>query len=95
MWEDINHASNEEVRKAIKAPGHLGALDEDEDVKDDIVPFHGDTEIKVIDGVRVPAFATGQSLSLAVPTAFAPSSKKPGTFGVSTKPADDTVDEVT
>lgn len=89
MWEDINSASNEEVRKAIKAPGRFEALEEDEEVKDDIQPFHGDTEIKVIDGVQVPTFATGQSLNLSLTTAFAPSTKKPGTFGVSAKPATD------
>lgn len=91
LWEDINNASNEEVRKAIKAPGRLD-IDEDEEGKDDIQPFHGDTEIKVIDGVQVPAFATGQSLSLSVATPFASSAKKPGTFGISAKPVSDTAE---
>lgn len=94
LWEDINSASNEEVRKAIKPPGHFDTIDEDEDLKDDIQPFHGDTEIKVIDGVQVPSFATGQSLNVAL-TDFTTSTKKPGTFGVSAKPTDPVVDEVT
>lgn len=83
LWEDVNGLSNEEVRKAIKAPGRFDSLDDDEDVSDDIQPFHGDTEIKVISGVLVPSFATGQSMSLAVGPSLAPSNKKPGTFGVS------------
>lgn len=87
LWDDINDTSTEEVRKAIKAPGRFDTLDDGEDaVKDDIQPFHGETEIKVIAGVQVPTFATGQSMSLTMgPTPMA-SSKKPGTFGTTSKP---------
>lgn len=83
LWDDVNDVSNEEVRKAIKAPGRFDTLDDDEDLSDNIQPFHGDTEIKVISGVQVPSFATGQSMNLSVGPTLAPSSKKPGTFGVS------------
>ena len=82
LWEEVNVDSHEEVRKAIKAPGRFEVVDEDEEVKDDIRPFHGDTEIKVLGGVQVPAFATGEALSVAVVPALMSSGKKPGTFGV-------------
>lgn len=96
LWEDINSTSNEEVRKAIKAPGRFDSLDdEDEDLKDNIQPFHGDTEIKVIDGIQVPTFATGESLSLTMGPASIANSKKPGTFGLNTTKPEEPLDEIT
>lgn len=96
LWEDINTNSSEEVRKAIKAPGRFDSLDdEDEDSKDNIEPFHGDTEIKVIQGIQVPAFATGESLSLAMGPSSTMTSKKPGTFGITSSKPEEPVDEVT
>ncbi|KAK5103935.1 hypothetical protein LTS08_003359 [Lithohypha guttulata] len=87
LWDDINDTSTEEVRKAIKAPGRFDTLDDGEDaVKDGIQPFHGETEIKVIAGVQVPTFATGQSMSLTMGPTLLASSKKPGTFGTAPKP---------
>jgi len=83
LWDEVNTSSNEEVRKAIKAPGRFEVLDEDEDSKDDIQPFYGDTEIKVIGGVQVPAFATGEALNVAVAPTLISNGKKPGTFGFS------------
>lgn len=89
LWDEVNTSSNEEVRKAIKAPGRFEVLDEDEDSKPEIQPFHGDTEIKVIGGVQVPAFATGQALNVAVaPTVMNSNNKKPGTFGLASNTAE-------
>ena len=85
LWEEVNTTSNEEVRKAIKIPGRFDSLNEDEELRDDIEAFEGDTEIKVIGGVQVPAFATGETMNVAVAPAFMTSTKKPGTFGT-TKP---------
>lgn len=82
LWEDVNVDSNEEVRKAIRAPGRFGVLDVDQESRDDIQPFHGDTEIKVIGGVQVPAFATGEALNVAVVPTMVSNGKRPGTFGV-------------
>lgn len=96
LWEDINTTSNEEVRKAIKAPGRFDTLqDEDDDQRDDIQPFHGDTEIKVIDGIQVPSFATGETLSLATAPSLMTSNKKPGTFGTTITPAAESAAEIT
>ena len=68
LWEDINTTTKDETRKAIKGPGRFGALDEDdEDAVGEVQPFHGDTEIKVIDGVLVPAFASGQTMTMSLP----------------------------
>lgn len=77
MWDEVNDASKEETRKAIKAPGRFDSLNDDDEAEDDIEPFHGDTEIKVIDGVLVPTFATGQTLTFAVGPSLAVSNKKP------------------
>lgn len=85
LWDDVNGASKEETRKAIKAPGRFGALDDEDDMKDNIEPFYGDTEIKVIGGVQVPAFATGEAMNVAMGPGFTTSTKKPGTFGVQSK----------
>lgn len=65
LWEDINEATEEDVRKTIKAPGRFDAL-QDDALEDDIVPFEGDTEIKVLDGVQVPAFAAGTKMTLGL-----------------------------
>ena len=83
MWEDVNSVTKEEARKAIKAPGRFEVGEDDEDLMDSIQPFHGDTEIKVIGGVQVPSFATGEALNVAVGPIFAANAKKPGSFGVS------------
>lgn len=77
LWDEVNDASKEETRKAIKAPGRFDSLNDDDEAEDDIEPFHGDTEIKVIDGVQVPTFATGQTLTFAVGPSLAVSTKKP------------------
>ncbi|KAK5939306.1 hypothetical protein PMZ80_008610 [Knufia obscura] len=82
LWEEVNVDSNEEVRKAIKAPGRFEVLDEDDELKDEVQAFPGDTEIKVIGGVQVPAFATGEALNVAVAPISMSNGKKPGTFGV-------------
>jgi len=82
LWDEVNNSSTEEVRKAIKAPGRFELLDEDEELKDDIQPFHGDTEIKIIGGVQVPSFATGEALNVAVVPTVISNGKKPGSFGI-------------
>lgn len=76
MWDEVNDASKEETRKAIKAPGRFDSLNDDE-AEDDIEPFHGDTEIKIIDGVQVPTFATGQTLTFTMGPSLAVSTNKP------------------
>lgn len=69
-WEDINDASREEVRKGIKAPGWTGGMvsekEAEEEEKRAIEAFEGDTEIKVLDGVQVPAFAAGTKMTMTV-----------------------------
>lgn len=78
LWDEVNDASKEEVRKAIKPPGRFDALNDDDDgTENDIEPFHGDTEIKVIDGVQVPTFATGQTLTFAVGPSLVATKKEP------------------
>lgn len=64
-WEDINDASREEVRKGIKVPGWAGRDGEAEGERE-VEAFEGDTEIKVLDGVRVPAFAAGNKMTMTV-----------------------------
>lgn len=76
LWDEVNDASKEEIRKTIKAPGRFDTLNEDDGTEDDIEPFHGDTEIKVIDGVQVPTFATGQTLTFAVGPSLAANNKE-------------------
>lgn len=79
MWEEVNEMSKEEARKAIKGPGRFAALgDNEEEVEDDIQPFHGDTEIKVIDGVQVPTFATGQTLTFTMGPSLTSNTEKTG-----------------
>lgn len=75
LWDEVNDASKEELRKTIKAPGRFDVLNDDE-ADDGIEPFHGDTEIKVIDGVQVPTFATGQTLTFAVGPSLTASKKE-------------------
>ena len=82
MWEEVNEDSKEETRKTIKAPGR--DMEAGDEVVDEIEAYPGDTEIKVIDGVLVPSFATGQAMNVAVAPAFA-ASKTPGSFGVTSK----------
>lgn len=91
LWEDINSATTDETRKAIKGPGRFDALnDESDDGKDDIQPFHGDTEIKVIDGVQVPAFATGLTMTMSLGPSFTTDTKK-----LVEKPAEKSVEDIT
>ncbi|KAI9873031.1 MAG: hypothetical protein M1823_008022, partial [Watsoniomyces obsoletus] len=58
IWEEVNEASLEEKRKTPKLQvsenGAAGDVDEWEDVPQ---AFEGDTEMKVVDGVQVPAAA--------------------------------------
>lgn len=77
LWDEVNDASKEEARKAIRAPGRFDSLNEDDGTGDDIEPFHGDTEIKVIDGVQVPTFATGQTLTFAVGPSLTTTNREP------------------
>lgn len=76
LWEEVNDASKEESRKSIKAPGRFDSLKDEDGTEDDIEPFHGDTEIKVIDGVQVPTFATGQSLTFTMGPSMVASNKE-------------------
>lgn len=80
LWDEVNDASKEEARKSIKAPGRFDSLIQDDGTEDDIEPFYGDTEIKVIDGVQVPTFATGQTMTFTMgpgPSLAAKDNKEP------------------
>lgn len=68
LWADINAVSKDETRKTIKGPGRFDSLHDnsEDDGTDEVRPFHGDTEIKVINGVQVPAFATGQTFTMSL-----------------------------
>lgn len=67
LWDDINSTSKDEARKAIKGPGRFDMLKDDDETENDPIlePYHGDTEIKVIDGVQVPAFAVGIPMTIS------------------------------
>lgn len=94
LWEDINATTQDETRKTIKGPGRFDVLGDSEDEgKDDIQPFDGDTEIKVIDGVQVPAFATGQTFTMSLGPVLQADVKKNNT--PTAAPAEDAVDEIT
>ena len=56
IWEEVNDASKEERRKTPKLPAHPTESDEEE-WEDEPQVYQGDTEMKVVDGVQVPATA--------------------------------------
>lgn len=68
LWDEVNEASNEEKRKAPKfsvledTQGLDGEWEDENEVE-------GDTEMKVIDGVEVPASAAAQTLTVVDRTA--------------------------
>ncbi len=66
MWEDINHVSREETRKAPKFQvlADRGADEDDAEWSDVPQPFEVDTEMKVVDGVQVPASAAAIKLTV-------------------------------
>ncbi len=56
IWEDVNDASKEEKRKTPKLL--VGPTESDrEEWEDEPRAYEGDTEMKVMDGVQVPATA--------------------------------------
>ena len=56
IWEEVNDASKEEKRKTPKLP--VGPIEsDDEEWEDEPQAYEGDTEMKVVDGVQVPATA--------------------------------------
>lgn len=61
IWEEVNDASKEEKRKTPRLP--IGLTESDnEEWEDEPQPYEGDTEMKVVDGVQVPATAGSKLL---------------------------------
>ena len=63
IWEEVNDASKEDKRKTPKLP--VGPIEsDDEEWEDEPQAYEGDTEMKVVDGVQIPATA-GSKLVVA------------------------------
>jgi Alb1 len=76
IWEEVNEASLEEKRKTPKLQVlENGARGDDDEWEDVPQAFEGDTEMKVVDGVQVPAAAGEIRLTVAVRTASANASE--------------------
>ena len=63
LWDEVNEASKEEKRKAPRVQVLADEMNgSEDDWEDEPQAFEGDTEMKVIDGVQVPASAAGSKL---------------------------------
>jgi Alb1 len=76
IWEEVNDASKEEKRKAPKFQGLANGVNwvDEDGWEDEPQTDGGDTEMKVVDGVEVPATAPATKLVVVDRTASATAS---------------------